>query len=1642
VCFTRHQGCAWDDLPVEFALCSPARIQERLLHQAKELLGALNEASPGESAVGNLFDYVDVTEPLAPSVERSYWKGILRGTHFQPVFAEKDGRLSPKVAWHANRLVELLAEEGRILVHTALKGETSIPLTSSETTTATLGFVAGAKKIHEKDIPTTDPRRAAIEKYRQQYPGGVPVWLEGTLAANLSLGMHHWLPLSPFGAMVNFGFDAGAKTEFTFHRLAYFSNPAQDGLAQSKTQIKRLSLTPLKPENFKDMEDGARFKIRGEANLRLYAGLGLGATIPALENIPALRELTRAGAAVEVGATASLSGAMEAEIVHKGAGRVTFTLGNDLAAEAGLHLKAFAGVAIDREALDTILQHFITFATSGGQPEAFLNSLKTEVDKELATSMTGYISELNKNIASGVSVATASQLATTYSSIAFEARKGFGITGHFSTSVDFDLAGEALVDLPRADMVPPNMRQGRAPRQTLSLKAGELASLAYSLAIRGDLRLVQQLQYIRGSGVTINEQPSSLETSETNHVSLHGPLIHFRHETKEATTNIDRFTTELGRTHTLVESFNHDYRGLFGDRDTTSVKVRVHGMRRLSDPKERLLHRTAAQLTFPDDDNFSSDYVIQSLTDNWTSFEDMQDFMGVYDALSEGALTRRCAEALATGAQWLDAQNFHPIRRFFEELDAFGQTTAHLHVWLGEPGLESLFQSEWTEDDLYRRIGEVFSNIELVDGEPVKTLPRWAMPGAQRSLKHRGQPLDTLGGSASLYGLPKDPNNRLRLHSDQEGLATARYLVDNIQRLSRSMRRDLSPNQEGAMATEIRDFLADCKDRLAAYAALAMLVPESQRAVEMRVTSLKEGKAPIRFTCIQDGRSSEILRATGFAKAAITQFRLYGTVLDYETQRRMTNLLKELHTCINAPSPDPFTLKRVREALQNELTDHFDPQALALAPRIERDMLKARDYVDTLPDSATILRILPGALGAELANLRLNTGRELRKSLPTLTLLRAQLKNLMQKAPLFREITQSNELITTTGSLGYKLRDDVLYAAEVKEAAEAIEQYRQALKPEALDPALINAALQRVTDAHQALSKAAIAMNQGFGEISRAEEAPALPRPDLALNRDLAGERDAATRRALDTLKVRSWQPLSYFERMKIVPPTAVLMPSARIGETGVTTSQLRRADLTMANRLRKASWRNAGVPHLATAAKIKELQLYASAGSATTFLDIIQRDLRWTMNVPFSQPETALMDNVLTSLPTRAREAFLEKIPKDRKLIYRNIFLDIDADTYHARRRSPIDANDHLARTAPELTPYLKRFETFLNEKDYAGLALAMEQTCSLGILNQGLTTLNQTPVTCLEEFFNQLDGHSLENLCRMIKSSEEKTRFLAMIKSSNLLPATRARLAGQLVSQRFFWKDEASLVEALVTGMTPADLRLFFDNMYADGTLERFLKAGSWWQTLLEVFTLGLARLWTHDNAAALRVVAAQGWSGTELKAQYNTRLPLSERVEDSVESVLLGAIVNSLPVNTLVASGIYAAHSIARNVKYSYYTDFPHAALDILANATEGAAETLVERIVAIATNGGTREEIAADYKRFFVGLDAKALEDQLKTDDQNETLPLIAKALRDGALENLREEAKAGTNPILTTELVDFLATSARNDAMDSEEATEA
>src|SRR5690606_10479473 len=133
---------------------------------------------------------------------------------------------------------------------------------------------------------------------------------------------------------------------------------------------------------------------------------------------------------------------------------------------------------------------------------------------------------------------------------------------------------------------------------------------------------------------------------------------------------------------------------------------------------------------------------------------------------------------------------------------------------------------------------------------------------------------------------------------------------------SRMMRDARTPRQEERVATEIRDFLRDAENKLGAYAALALLVPEDQRAVEMRLTAMHRAEAPIRFTYIQEGRNSEILYASGIARVAMQQYQRYLGVLDVKTRLRTGGLLSEIHAVLNSPSPDLYRLRRVMRALQ------------------------------------------------------------------------------------------------------------------------------------------------------------------------------------------------------------------------------------------------------------------------------------------------------------------------------------------------------------------------------------------------------------------------------------------------------------------------------------------------------------------------------------------------------------------------------------------------------------------------------------------------------------------------------------------------------------------------------------------------------
>lgn len=1555
--------------------------------------GDTKTLSPGRT-IHDVFDFAE--KKARKKRERpGYIASILRGTDYQPVFAKGDNWFKKGASAVGNWLGKVLQKVGSDLIHKKIEGGPSIPISDAEGRKVSLGFAVSGQKIRERDLRDGDPRLIAIEKMRSEYPGGLPVWIEGKLGQKFGVDLGHSIPIGGSGAMVNFGFAANESLEFGMQRLVYFESPSMDAFSRADDQAKRLTKMPLKAENFSAMEEGAKFFIKGSANLRLDAALGLGVTVPALDNVPPLNKLVKVGASVEAGAFVSMAGSFDMSVTNRGDGKARLVLGNDKSVEAGIHLKAFAGVQIEQEALVNILRGFVDYVADGGDPASFENQLPNDEERELASSMSGYLRLLNKNLAEGVGSNAMNRLVTQYGSAAFTARKGIKLKQDFDTNIDFNFTSKHMVTLPRADMVPEALRNGRGDGQTLKIEAGKISSVAYNMAVRGDLRLVQQLALVRASGVRVNEKVTTKEKTLSDAIELRLPFVEFVRKTATGSKTIDSYTPEQGRTKTAIESFDYEYKSLFGDIEVSGHDLRVHT------PKGK----SQEALFFGSDENFSADFVVENLTEKWTNFEEMQNYMGILDALSEGQLVDRCREALAQGEfRDIPADDIGVIDRMFNLRKEYGRTTAHLHVWLGEKGLRSLLADDTSEDDLYMAIGEIFTNLGSGSKE---TLPDWALPGAERGLERNGERLSVSGGPAANYDF----------HSGERSLKSARYLVDNIKLLRDEMSAAKTPEQEQAVAEDIRDFLADCKDRLSAYSALAMLVPQDQRAVEMRLTSLREDETPIRFTYIQDGRSSELLYATGFAKMAMAQFKRFGSTLDSETRIRVGNLLGKVRSQLNSPSPDLFVLDRSMRALREEL-NILDESSHELIDVIESDIGLARSYMDSIPQVETIEAILPGALGTQLSILRMTTQRELNKANPDAALLREKFKNIFEKMPIYRHVQAAESIIESTANLANELAATEPELAQA--AVTAVNQFRSAMEASKLDEPAIRKAIENMTAVNRTLAGELEDEVQANGEIAAIEIVAAAKRDsgnlasDATVDRELSAAREAEAIRFKSLAGKASTAAVSYFERTGAVPKTFIGTGRTALGEGIVTASMVREAELAMANSRPTGQL---GIPALPDS-KILDMIDLLRKGDASEFVAMADA-LRFRQPVPYDQPRVMVLDSLLASIPVGERAGFLEKVPSARKGMFERVFRDIDADLSNGGTRTSAEKLDEVLLATPSYKQDMA-FLGALRSKDPAKFSAALD---SLGY-NGAFQKLQGKSTSRLEDVFSRLTGEDLNLVCSQIDKTE-RSRFLDLIRSSDLRPQTRAQLAGQIVDNNFFWKQEEDLVEALVTGMNAGDLRLFFDQLYTDGKLERFLNAGSWWQTILEVFTFGLARLWTHDNKAALAVVTRQGWSSQELQAQYNTHVPFTERLEKDAENIFLESTLATVPMDPVVASGCRAVHSIVGNVKYYHYREIPKAGLKMLEKTAEGAGEALVNRLVDVAKNGGSPKEIAKEYEKFFQGLAPEAVAYQFGTGDTDGTAVVLSRALRDGAIKKLNSEAGSGRNKFITPELITFL-----------------
>ena len=401
------------------------------------------------------------------------------------------------------------------------------------------------------------------------------------------------------------------------------------------------------------------------------------------------------------------------------------------------------------------------------------------------------------------------------------------------------------------------------------------------------------------------------------------------------------------------------------------------------------------------------------------------------------------------------------------------------------------------------------------------------------------------------------------------------------------------------------------------------------------------------------------------------------------------------------------------------------------------------------------------------------------------------------------------------------------------------------------------------------------------GEISAVStpDVPSASSSDLE-SRDFEAAREKEAKRFEKLVGHPATACVSYFERIGAVPKTFIGTPNESLGDGVITGSMLREAELKIAASKVTAA---KGVPALPKA-KAEAVANLARAGDVAGLMTAVE-DLRFYRGQSFTEPKRVVVDSFLRGLSAKERTHLLENVSAKRQASLRKIFGEIDRDLAAGVDRS---SDESLLDLAPRYKEDLAYFKKAMSE-DPKNLDIA------IGSLGYDATVKGWmgATITRLDAVFSKLDGDQVDTLVGEM-NDEQRARFLDFIRSSDLSPHTRAKIAGRIVDNTFFWEREEELVGALVTGMTAADARLFFDQLHADDKLEQFLGAGSWWQTMLEVFTIGLARFlgFTHNNQKARNIVAKIGWSSTELQAAYDAKVPLSSSLERQAERVLLNA------------------------------------------------------------------------------------------------------------------------------------------------------
>jgi hypothetical protein len=645
--------------------------------------------------------------------------------------------------------------------------------------------------------------------------------------------------------------------------------------------------------------------------------------------------------------------------------------------------------------------------------------------------------------------------------------------------------------------------------------------------------------------------------------------------------------------------------------------------------------------------------------------------------------------------------------------------------------------------------------------------------------------------------------------------------------------------------------------------------------------------------------------------------------------------------------------------------------------------------------------VLPDGTGLELATLRLNALRLVSAEPPDLPLLRATFVSLANRQQVLRRISAVAPLCAAAR----RLEGGSEIGASVRGALATL---RRAIAAGDADPVFDGArrGLSRL------LAAAGVPVVSG-GDAGRTSHSRRSPPASPARSRTSFGkERDEQARAWRDLAADARVGPVSYFERTGIVPPYASGVPYKSGGPGVVSAAMLREAELAMAASRPRP---DLSVPSLPAAA-VESLAALARGETPRRLLDALEQE---TFAAPavFQAPEREALELWLAGLDPASRRTLAASLSPERRARLGRALGELE-DTSHRAQRSTLAWQRQRSRffadnpRYDEDVAYLGRLLT----ADPKSLEPALE---ALGYA-RALDGWRGHGTARVDQLFTRLSPRELENLVARM-SGRERERFYGMLRDSDLTPATRAAIAGRLVDRAFFFRDEERLCEALVTGLNAGELRDFFDQLHADGNLEAFLSHRSFWETLLIVFTFGLARLFLYDNAAALRVITAQGWDGDALRKEYGASVSFFAAIDRDAEQIAFDAAVGTVPMDPGLRSGLQVAHALVGTAKLENFAQPPAEVLRVLQQMAGGAGRALWARLQDVAAHGGGPQALIDELGRFVRGQSPRALAKELGRPEGDGFVALFARILAEGAVTELQShpdpERRILTPPVL-------------------------